>query len=254
MIPVHLFGNPADMHALRQIAREHGLHLIEDASEAHGATHDGEPVGSLGEVATFSFYGNKILATGEGGMVCTSDERVARRIRTLRGQGADPARQYWFEAVGYNYRMTNLACAIGAGQLARFEEFRAKREAIRAWYDEAISCLDLPAIRQAPTASSKPVLWMYSLVLRGGSRQDRDRVRAELSREGIETRPFFTALHTLPMYRAARHDHECETSRLLGDLGIMLPTHTRLTRPDVERIVRALATAMLETNAVACSG
>jgi perosamine synthetase len=122
IMAVHLYGEPADMTALRNVADAHGLALIEDAAEAHGATVGGRPVGSLGEVAAFSFYGNKIITTGEGGMLTTDDEELAARARLFWGQGQDPGRLYWFPVVGHNYRMTNIEAAIGLAQLERIDE------------------------------------------------------------------------------------------------------------------------------------
>lgn len=244
IIPVHLFGNPAEMDELSALARERGVHVVEDASEAHGARFGGRPVGGLGDAATFSFYANKVLATGEGGMVCTSDEGVAQRLRTIRGQGADATRQYWFECVGYNYRMTNPTCAIGLAQLYRFDEIRTKREMVGRWYDAAFRRADLPVAHQTVTPDSDPILWMKGVFLTNDASTNRDQVREMLREEGIETRPFFTAVHTLPMYRECTSDALCQVSGSLGRRGIMLPTHTKLTESDVDRIVESLAAAL----------
>ena len=244
VIPVHLFGEPADLTALRDLAKRHGLALVEDAAEAHGAVHAGKRVGSRGDVGVFSFYGNKILSTGEGGMVCTNREALAVRVRKLRGQGVDPNRHYWFDEIGFNYRMTNLACAIGLGQVERFEELHRARETVRTWYDELLDTGDLPLIRQGHPAESSPVLWIYGVVLEPGVEPGRDELRRRLSDAGIETRPFFHALNTLPMYRHCRNDGACRISQTLGERGIMLPTHSRLAREDVEYVVGALGAAL----------
>ena len=132
IIPVHLYGYPADMDAINAIAQRHGLFVLEDAAEAHGATIGGRRVGSMGTAASFSFFGNKIVTTGEGGMLTTDDDDLAARMRLLRGQGMDPKRRYWFPVVGYNYRMTNIQAAIGLGQMERVSEKLAKRQIGRA--------------------------------------------------------------------------------------------------------------------------
>jgi perosamine synthetase len=241
IIAVHLFGVPADMDRLRRIAEDAGCALIEDAAQAHGARWSGRRVGSLGDVSTFSFYGNKILATGEGGMVCTADDRLAARVRKLKGQGADPARHYWFDEVGYNYRMTNTACAVGLAQLERFEELRDRRECVRQWYQEALDEEGLSVIVQQAPPQAEAVLWMQGLVLEEAAPADSEELRQGLAEAGIETRPFFPSLSSLPIYDGCRNDRGCPVSRWLGECGAMLPTHTRLSEEDVRRIVVAVS-------------
>jgi perosamine synthetase len=246
VIAVHLHGVPCDMQGLGDLARRYGLRIVEDAAEAHGARFGGRPVGSLGDIATFSFYGNKIITTGEGGMVCTDDAGLAERVRRLRGQGVVPDAQYQFDRVGYNYRMTNLAAAIGLAQLERFNAFRRKREAVGSWYDAAIAHAQLPLRRQAATPRSEPVLWMYAVVLGEEAPPGRDRLRTQLAERGIETRPFFHPLHELPMYRNSRNDDGCHVSPAIASRGIMLPTHTGLTEADIHRVVDAVGAATLQ--------
>ncbi len=250
IILVHLLGVPADVEAIRTLAKPRSIALVEDAAEAHGAAVGGKPVGSLSDVSVFSFYANKVIATGEGGMVCTSRDDIAERVRLLRGQGARPDRTYWFDEIGYNYRMTNLTCAIGLAQLERFAELRAKREAIRKWYDDALSDASLPVDRQQARAGTDPVLWMYGIILKDECPISRDEMREKLRRSGIETRPLFPALHTLPIYADCHTDGGCTVSRRLGERGIMLPTHTQLRREDVRRVVASLEAALVQTVSV----
>src|SRR5690606_32782647 len=141
IIPVHLYGQPVDMDALRELADAHDLLILEDAAEAVGAKYRGRKAGSLGDAATFSFFGNKIITTGEGGMVTTSDDDLAKRLRILRGQGMDPERRYWFPITGYNYRMTNVAAAIGLAQMERIEHHLERRREVAASYDEKLARL-----------------------------------------------------------------------------------------------------------------
>jgi perosamine synthetase len=134
IIAVHLYGHPADMDRINGIAKRKGLWVVEDAAEAHGASYKGRPAGSLSSMATFSFYGNKILTSGEGGAVTLNDEALERRVRLLRGQGMDPARRYHFVEIGYNYRLTNVACAILCGQIEHMEQIVLRRREIFATY------------------------------------------------------------------------------------------------------------------------
>jgi perosamine synthetase len=251
VIAVHLLGMPCDLGALGSLCKRHNLYLIEDASEAHGALYNGRPIGSWGDVATFSFYGNKILTTGEGGMVCTDDSGIAARIRKLRGQGSDPKRPYWFDQVGYNYRMTNLACSLGLAQLERFEQLRRKREDVRNWYESALRRAKLPVRTQQATPSSRPVLWMFGIVLDDAMPITRDALAAALARARIETRPFFHPLHTLPMYIDEKADNKCPVSVTLGQRGLMLPTHTKLTESEVRLIVETIEAAIQKLAVVA---
>ena len=123
IIPVHLYGHPCDMDAIMEIAERHGLYIIEDAAEAHGAEYKGKKVGSFGNIACFSFYGNKIITTGEGGMCLTNDEELAEKMKTLRDHGMDREKKYWHSMVGFDYRMTNLQAALGVAQLSKIEKF-----------------------------------------------------------------------------------------------------------------------------------
>lgn len=241
IIPVHLYGHPADMVAVNRIAQEKNLWVVEDAAEAHGAMVQGQKVGTLGTCATFSFFGNKIVTTGEGGMVTTNDDELAAKLRLYRGQGMDPDRRYWFPVVGYNYRMTNIQAAIGLAQMEGIDKALADRQQLAEWYDAALSDLadkiNLPA--QAPWA--KQVYWMYTIFLRDGDASLRDEVMHELDKAGIETRPVFYPMHVLPPYLE-------ESSYPVADLwskrGINLPTHQDLSNEDVKRIAKALTHAL----------
>lgn len=227
IMAVHLYGHPANMDEVRRIADAHGIPVIEDAAEAHGAEVRGKRVGSLGFAATFSFYGNKIVTTGEGGMITTDDDALAAKIRQLRGQGMDPERRYWFPIVGYNYRMTNVAAAIGCGQMERIEELVGARISIARLYNAALEGearthgIILP--KSAPWAKS--VYWLYSIRV---PKTARDPLMAYLFKAGIDTRPFFPPMHTLPMYPRRESFPVAEE---LAATGINLPTYTALT-PD----------------------
>ncbi len=240
IVAVHLYGNPVDMSPLMAMAREHGLFVIEDAAEAHGASHAGRRVGSIGDIATFSFYGNKMMTTGEGGMVTTDDEALADRMRLLRGQGMDPARRYWFPVVGYNYRLTNLQCAIGLAQLERIDGFIAARRRVAEWYRESFAGLKGVRMQRAQPGGEH-AWWMTSVRFTGGA-DVRESVASALAAEGIETRPLFHPLHTLPPYAGAAAD--CPHSEVIGRSGLSLPSGGHVGRDDVERIARIVATVL----------
>ena len=241
VIPVHLYGQPCDMDPITAVAERHGLHVVEDAAEAHGARYRGRRAGGLGRCASFSFFGNKIITTGEGGAVTTDDDALAARLRLLRGQGMDPERRYWFPVVGFNYRMTNVAAAIGVGQMERIEGALAFRRELAGWYGDALA--DEPrVVRPHVEPWAEPSWWMYTVMLAPGLGDRRDAVMAAMDRAGVETRPVFYPMHVLPPYarEAAPYPHATDCAAR----GINLPTHERLTREDVARVVQALQAAL----------
>lgn len=239
IMAVHLYGHPAEMGALRNTARRHGLFLLEDAAEAHGAAYEGRPVGSLGDAAAFSFYGNKIIATGEGGMVVTDDGALASRARLLRGQGMDAGRRYWFPVVGYNYRMMNIPAAIGLAQLERADWHLARREEIALWYKEELR--DVGELTwQGEAAWAKHVRWLFTVVLGDGVRVGRDELMVRLLQLGVETRPVFYPMHALPPYRESAVGEPFPVAERIAERGVSLPTWAGLSRDDVSFICEAL--------------
>jgi perosamine synthetase len=245
IVAVHLYGHPVDMDPIREIAASRGLAVVEDAAEALGATYRGRPAGSLGDVATFSFYGNKLLTTGEGGMVITNDETLARHIRQLRGQGQDLERRYWFPIVGFNYRMTNVAAAIGLAQLERVDWHVARRrENATAYRSHLARSERLEFSPEAPWAQSS--FWMSSVLIRDASQGQRDEVMAHLAKRRIETRPFFYPMHLLPPYRDLARD----TYPVADDLssrGMNLPSGAGLTEQDIGRVCNVLEETVAAT-------
>lgn len=244
IVAVHLLGVPADLTALRRIADGAGCHLVEDAAETPGARWAGKRVGSVGDVATFSFYGNKMISTGEGGMLCTDHSHLAARVRKLKGQGADSGRHYWFDEIGYNYRMTNPSCAIGLAQLERYGEICTKRSEVRAWYERALDGFQTSIDLQRCPDDATPAWWIVGALLAESVAARRDDVREHMERAGIETRPLFPALSSLPIYEGCRTDGGCPVARRLGRRGIMLPTHTGLSRGDIHYVVETMMAAI----------
>jgi perosamine synthetase len=238
IIAVDLYGHPADMDAINHIAGIHGLWVIEDAAEAHLATYKGRPVGSLSTLGTFSFFGNKIFTCGEGGAITLSDPQLEKRIRTLKGQGVDPTRRYYFPITGYNFRLTNLASAILCAQLERKDQILGQRHAIFKKYRELLS--GIPGIGFQPVAPwAIPAPWLFCITV---DEKEYGHTRGELQlfleSENIETRPFFIPLHRLPPFRmesAARNEYLPVTDQL-SDKGINLPTYTTLGDSEIEYI------------------
>jgi len=237
IIAVHLYGHPADMDPLRALAGEHGLTLIEDAAEAHGARYKGRRAGSLSDVAIFSFMGNKIITTGEGGMVVTDDGALAGRCFFLENHARQKENPYWHTEIGYNYRMTNLQAALGVAQLERIEELVAIRLRNAAHYSRRLA--EIPGLTLPPCAEwAENVYWMYTVLVEDDYGLDRDTLMARLRQLGIETRPIFYPLHTLPMYNRGQR---FPVAQELGRKGINLPSGATLTPEQIDTVCDALA-------------
>ena len=240
IVAVHLYGHPADMTMLRKLCEAKGLYLIEDAAEAPGATCDGLPVGSLGRAAAFSFYGNKIITTGEGGMVTTNDAALAERLRLLRGQGQDPARRYWHTVLGFNYRMAELQGAVGLGQTEEFPNHLAARRRIARQYRMFGPNFEW----QVDANWAKPAYWMNALLLPAGL--ERHKVMHQLAERGIETRPAFYPLAVMPPYAYLAPHGPWPVAEDIARRGLCLPTHAGLTSDDVATVCAALTTIYTE--------
>jgi perosamine synthetase len=243
ILAVHMYGHPSDMDAIGRIAGERGLAVVEDCAEAHGAEVSGRKVGTFGTASCFSFYGNKILTTGEGGMVLTRDPELARRLRLLRDQAFERPR-FVHRQMGFNYRLTNLQAAIGLAQTERADVKVAKKRQIAGWYLELLSgCPDVAVQREAPGARS--VYWMFGVTLEERFLQGRDAVMQELAEAGVETRAFFCPMHLQPVF-AGRDPRfpDCSgsfpVSEGLWKRGLYLPSGLGLTRPQAEEVVARL--------------
>jgi perosamine synthetase len=239
IIAVHLYGHPTDMDPLMQIAREHSLFVIEDAAEAHGAEYKQRRAGSIGDLATFSFYGNKIITTGEGGMVVTNDDQLAIQIRQLKGQGQDPKRRYWFPILGYNYRMTNIQAAIGLAQMERINWHVARRREVAGLYRKYLG--EAPWFQLSPEATwARNAFWINCVLLAEGCPLSRDEVMARLAEHGIETRPFFYPMHTLPMYRDQSKIRTFPVADALASRGFNVPSSSTLTEEEIAYVCDTL--------------
>jgi perosamine synthetase len=235
IIPVHLYGHPADMDALREIAGARDIAIVEDAAEAHGAEYRGRRVGSLGNCAVFSFYGNKIITTGEGGMLTTNDEGLFQRAKRLRDHAMSAERRYFHEERGFNYRITNLQAALGVAQLERIEEFLARRAEIMDWYAVEIACGEAVRLNRVKNWA-KSAFWMVCMEVDWFDEPRRDVFMRKLKSQGIDSRPYFCTMSSLPMYRQDR----LPVAARKATIGVNLPSYYELTRSDVRRIGTAV--------------
>jgi perosamine synthetase len=231
---VHLYGHPCDLASLRKIADAHHLFLVEDCAEALGARFEDQHVGSFGEIATYSFYGNKTITTGEGGMVTANDPKTAERARHLKGQGLARNREYWHDVIGYNYRMTNICAAIGVAQLERITNVLTQKRELAGWYKAGLTAT---VYKLQPEAKNvRHSYWMISILVPNS--RDRDPLREFLANKGIETRPLFYPIHTMPMYCKAQESFTVAED--LASCGINLPSFPDLTESEVTYICDAL--------------
>lgn len=233
IIAVHIFGNVADVAGIRSLVAGRGIAIVEDTAEAHGASRDGHPAGSLGDVSCFSFYGNKIITTGEGGMLVTNSEELADRARKLRDHGMDPTRHYWHEEVGFNYRLTNVQAAIGVAQMERFDEIISNRQRVFDSYRQHLESLEQVTLQPVPKETVQAP-WFFTLLLNGA---DRDSLRDRLHDRGVDTRPFFVPMHQLPMYKT---DQNLPVSEDISARGMYLPTFSQMTESQIEKVCEAL--------------
>lgn len=243
IIVVHLYGQPADLDPLLSYAAEHKIPVVEDAAEAHGALYKGRRVGGLGNVGVFSFYGNKLITTGEGGMVVTNDAELAERARFLRDHAMSATRRYWHPEIGYNYRITNLQAALGVAQLRRTEEFLAKKSTIMGWYREFLAKHE-ELLLNPSLPWSKASYWLICAIV--AKEISTSGLMANLRAEGVDTRPFFSPMHLLPHYShlPSLAGRTFPISEDLGARGVSLPSSTKLNRGDVRYIADAIARAL----------
>jgi perosamine synthetase len=237
IIPVHTYGQPADMTSLRQLAENNDLLLIEDAAEAHGATYRGRPVGSIGNAAAFSLYANKILTTGEGGLLTTNDEAIARIARELRDHAFSSERHFWHRRLGFNYRMTNLQAAVGLAQVERFGSLVQRRREHAQRYREELAGI---AGLGLPPALDGGVNWMFGVTVEDPFGISRDELRRELAAQGIETRTFFVPLHLQPVHRDRFRGQRYPVAERLCTTGMYLPSGPGLTDGDIAYIAGAI--------------
>ena len=236
---VHLYGNPCNMEAIMAIAKQHNLFVVEDCAESLGSYYHGKLLGTFGDVATFSFYGNKTITTGEGGMVIFKDPETAERASMLRDHGMKKTKRYWHEEVGYNYRLTNIQAAIGVAQFERLDEFVTTKRRIAKVYNEALADLEyfqIP-VENIDTVNS---YWLYTCLVKTGAPFDRDELITYLNHHGIETRPVFFPMHIMPPYKTYGRSENLKNSQLISRAGISLPSSVSLSEVELTYICKIM--------------
>ncbi|MHB8530308.1 MAG: DegT/DnrJ/EryC1/StrS family aminotransferase [Caulobacteraceae bacterium] len=242
IVPVHLYGAVCDMAALLALADDHGLKIVEDCAEALGAKIGEKHVGTFGDVGTYSFFGNKTVTTGEGGALITNDDVLAARLRQTKGQGQSLNRRYWHETLGFNYRMTNIAAAIGCAQMERLPQILERKREISEIYRGLLA--DFPISLQGRGRDVHSSEWLFTVLLPRGC--DRDTVILAMERQYIDTRPVFYCAHRMPYFVAAGLRARTPVADDLSTRGISLPSYPALTRADQERVASALFEAIAE--------
>jgi len=238
MIVVHLYGHPAYMDEIIEIARENNIYVIEDCAEAHGAEYRGKKVGTFGDIAIFSFYANKIITTGEGGMIVTNNDELVDRIRLMRDHGMRP--RYWHIVLGFNYRMTGLQAAVGIAQLRKIDRLLERKRRIAKIYEEALG--NVPGIELHPKMVwARPSYWLYSILVDEKKYGlSRDRLMIELEKQGIETRRFFYPLHVMPAFSKYSDEKQYPVSTYLSQHGLNLPSGPRISDDDIEYVAKII--------------
>ena len=235
IMAVHLYGQPCDMNTILSIAKKNNLFVVEDCAEAFGSLYKGKHVGTFGNISTFSFFGNKTITTGEGGMVVTNDLSLYEKVVHLKGQGLAKDREYYHDIIGYNYRMTNICAAIGCAQLERADELIEKKILIAKWYEEKLE--NLPVVFHSQVGDVKHSYWMVSILLKDSD--EREKIRLHLKENGIETRPTFHPVHLMPMY--FEKGLSLPVAEELGSRGINFPSYPGLDFEDVDFITKILS-------------
>lgn len=233
IVVVHLYGHPCDMDTIMAIAKAHQLIVIEDCAEAIGSEYKGKKIGSWGDVACFSFFGNKTITCGEGGMVMTNDEGLYDKLVHFKTQGVSKTREYWHDVVGYNYRMTNIQSAIGLAQLERIDQKVAKKIKLGEWYQKYLA--ETPLVFHKPLPDVVHTFWMCSVLAR--DEEERTALREYLKENGIETRPTFPTIHEMPMYDVNEY---FPVAKDLSVRGINLPSYPALEESDIMNICNTI--------------
>ncbi len=229
IMPVHIYGHSCDMDPILAIARRHGIAVVEDAAEVHGATYKGKRCGAIGTISAFSFYGNKIVTTGEGGMVCTDDDATAKRVRSLADLAHSTKKRFVHEELGYNYRPTNLQAAVGLGQLQEIESFLERKRSMARLYEEKLH--DIKGLRLPVTKPyAENVYWMYAVLLEDSFGIKRDAFCAKLKDMGVDTRDFFYPCHSQPaILKKFPQQGPFPVTESIAERGLYLPSGLSIT-------------------------
>jgi perosamine synthetase len=241
IITVHTYGHPVDMDPILEIAEKYSLIVIEDAAESHGAEYKGKKTGSIGQMGCFSFYSNKIITTGEGGMIVTNNEELAERARWLRAHAFGRyGKHFYHEALGFGYRMSGLQAALGLAQLERIDEFVLIRRNNAKLYNSLLSELGEKITLPPEAPWAKNVYWMYSILIEDNFGMSRDELMKRLESEGIETRTFFYPIHVQPIYAKQYREESFPVADELSRKGINLPSGNNLTSTEIEYVCECI--------------
>jgi len=238
IIVVHTYGHPVDMDPFLELGEKAGITIVEDAAEAHGAEYKGRKTGGIGRIGCFSLYGNKIITTGDGGIVVTDDPDLAENARRLRHFACVGDTHFLHRSIAFNYKMSNLQAAVGVAQTERLEELVQKRRSNAAIYNDLLG--DVDGLTLPPEAEwAKNVYWMYSVLVEDSFGVSRDAMVEELEKFGIETRAFFTPMHAQPCYRELQGS-SFPAAEELSRKGINLPSGSKLTEEQIEYVVESI--------------
>ena len=239
IIPVHIYGQPCDMGRICEIAQEHDLYIIEDCAEAHGAEWNKKKVGSFGIISCFSFFGNKVITTGEGGMCITNNKELNDKMRMMRDHGMSRERKYYHEVVGYNYRMTNMQAAIGVAQLEHIDEILLWRSELEQKYRKVLAEIPGLQLQKNNLANRKKIAWLISVLI---NENKRDMILSNLKENNIDARAFFIPLSEMEIYKEYARD--CIRSKKISKMGLNLPTTFEIDDSKIEKIVSIINTVL----------
>jgi perosamine synthetase len=247
IMPVHLYGQPSNMDEVIEFARKHNIFVVEDAAESLGSTYRGQHTGTFGDAGIFSFFGNKLITTGEGGMVVFKDAEVAERAKCLRDHGMNPERRYWHDVVGFNYRLTNIQAAIGVAQLEKIDVIIENKLSVAEQYKTLLA--DLPHIKLPPDLpDTRNINWAFSILIDSEAiGVSRDRFMNLMAIKGIDTRPIFHPLHEMPPYAPFGGNRPFDVSVSVSNSGVSLPSFTALTSEQINFIGETIR-QILDTN------
>lgn len=245
---VHIYGLPVDMDPVLELAKKYGLKVIEDAAEMHGQTYKGKPCGSFGDISTFSFYPNKHITTGEGGMILTNDDKLADRCRSIRNLFFKAERRYVHEEIGYNFRMTNLQAALGVAQLERLEEFVGRKRKMGVSYTELLSDCQGIGLPCPATPYAQNIYWVFGVVIADNIPLEADQIMKRLREEGVDCRNFFWPMHEQPVFikRGLFSGEKYPVAERLARKGFYIPSGLALTEKDMGQVANTLKNVMNE--------
>ncbi|MBN4082131.1 DegT/DnrJ/EryC1/StrS family aminotransferase [bacterium AH-315-B15] len=242
IIVVHIYGLPVDMNPIIEIANRNGLKVVEDAAEMHGQTYDGKPCGTFGDISTFSFYPNKLITTGEGGMIVCDDEELAEKVNYYRNLCFNSERRFKHHDLGTNARFTNLQAALGLAQLERLDEFVKRKRTIGSYYQNAFKELTDVHLPKPSTSFSDNIYWIFGLILKQECKMSLDFVRANLLEKGIHTRPFFYPMHLQPVFNRMGlfTNEKYPVAEFMAERGFYIPSGLSLTGKQLETVAKSV--------------